>query len=117
MQQLDVVARLFPSILSGEKTSTIRWREARIAPGFMTFVCEGVPDRRALVWVIRCTEMPLAEVAAFLGKEADWPDAVMLQGMRDHYPAIALTDIVQVVEHLTPDETLRQKGRPGDPPT
>lgn len=114
MQQLDVVARLFPLVLSGEKTSTIRWREARIAPGFMTYLCEGEPEKRAVVWVTRCTDMPLSEVAAFLDKRDEWPDDVMLEGMRAHYPEIAPSDVVQVVEHLSPDETLRLKGPPAE---
>jgi hypothetical protein len=33
VQYLTVVARLFPDILEGSKTSTIRWNEASIAPG------------------------------------------------------------------------------------
>lgn len=43
--------------------------------------------------------MPLSSVAAYLGKSANWPDDVMLEGMREHYPAITLSDIVQVIEH------------------
>lgn len=105
MQTLHVVARLFPLVLSGVKTSTIRWRETRIAPGYMTYVCDGGPAKTAVVWVTRCTDLPLSDVAAFLGREADWPDPVMLAGMREHYPEIELADIVQVVEHLTPAQT------------
>ncbi len=99
MQKLHVVARLFPMILSGEKTATIRWREARIAPGPLTYVCAGDPGKQAVVLVTQCTDMPLSQAAAFLGREADWPDAVLLEGMREHYPDIQLTDIVQVIEH------------------
>ena len=50
--------------------------------------------------------MPLCEAAAFLGKTKEWPVDVMLADMRAHYPHIQLTDIVQVVEHYTPDESL-----------
>ena len=32
-QELRVIARLFPAVQSGEKRSTIRWREALIVPG------------------------------------------------------------------------------------
>ena len=109
MQELCVVDRLFPSILSGEKTSTIRWREVRIEPGYMTYICEDDPNKTAVVWVTNCTDVPLSEVAAFVGKETEWPDAVMLEGMRKHYPEIELVDIVQVVEHLTPAQTLQLK--------
>ena len=103
MQTLAVVARLFPLILSGEKTATIRWRETRIAPGPMIYVCDGDPGRTVVVEVTRCTDMPLSEAAAFLGRQEEWPDAVMLSGMREHYPGITLDDMVQVVEHLPPE--------------
>jgi hypothetical protein len=105
MQSLLVVARLFPLIESGEKRSTIRWREQRIEPGLMTYVCQGDVHKTALVHVIRCTDIPLREAAAFLGKQDEWPDAVTLEGMREHYPAIELASIVQIVEHLSPAET------------
>jgi len=103
VQQLALVARLFPSLFSGEKTATIRWREAHIEPGPMTYVCEDDPAKRAVVQVTRCTYMLLAEVATFLDKADLWPDPVMLEGMREHYPEIALTDVVQVIEHLAPE--------------
>ena len=99
MQTLGVVGRLFPLILSGEKTSTIRWREPRIVPGLMTYVSDDDANATAFVNVVRCTDMPLHAVAAFLGKTDEWPDEVLLAGMREHYPAIELTEIVQVIEH------------------
>jgi hypothetical protein len=103
MQSLPVVARLFPLILSGEKTHTIRWREARIVPGPMTYICEDAPEQRVTVEVTRCSDVPLAEAAALVGMEDIWPAPVMLAGMREHYPEIELTDIVQVIEHLPPE--------------
>jgi hypothetical protein len=97
IQSLAVVARLFPLILSGEKTATIRFGEARIAPGPMRYVCAGDPDRTVIVEVVRCTDMPLSEAARFLGREAEWP--------REHYPEIEWGDIVQVIEHRAPAGT------------
>lgn len=105
MQSLGVVPRLFPEIVNGEKRSTIRWREGPIEPGYMLYVCDGAPERTALVWVTAVTTMPLRDTAAYLGRQRDWPDDVMLDGMREHYPAITLDDAVEIVEHLTPDET------------
>jgi hypothetical protein len=113
VQVLGVAKRLFPDVLSGAKTSTIRWRETSIAPGYMTYVCDGEPDQTVMVWVTRCTDMALREAAAFVGRQDEWPDAVMLKGMREHYPAITLDDVVQVVEHLTPLETLARTDFPG----
>jgi hypothetical protein len=105
IQTLEVVGRLFPLVLSGEKTSTIRFREPRIVPGPMRYVCSDDSGKTAVVNVTKCTDMPLASVAAYLGKTDEWPDDVMLSGMREHYPDIELSDIVQVIEHkpLVPD--------------
>lgn len=102
MQELNVVPRLFPAILSGEKRATIRWRERRIVPGTMRYVCEGDASRSVVVQVVRCTDMQLSDVAAYLGREDDWPEPVMLAGMREHYPDIGWFNTVQVIEHLPP---------------
>ncbi len=99
MQSLGVVSRLFPLIVSGEKTSTIRFREIRIVPGPLRYVCDDDAGKTVIVTVTRCTDMPLSSVATYLGKRAEWPDDTMLRGMREHYPEIELTDIVQVIEH------------------
>jgi hypothetical protein len=106
MQKLDVVERLFPLVLTGEKISTIRFGEQHIIVGPMVYWCEGSSTRTATVWVRRCTDMPLFEAAEFLGKTEEWPDEVMLEGMRAHYPGIQLSDTVQVVEHYNPKESL-----------
>ncbi len=110
MQQLPVVERLFPAIVDGTKTSTIRWNECRIETGLMTYLCEGCSGASAVVWVTQCTDLPLSRVAAFLGMEEEWPDAVLLEGMREHYPEIRLTDVVQVVQHLSPAQSLSRLG-------
>ena len=102
MQSLRVVKRLFPQILSGTKTSTIRWREPPITLGPMQYICDSIPDQTVTVNVVRCTNMALSEAAAYLGMSDEWPDDVMLAGMREHYPDIRLTDIVQVIEHDPP---------------
>ena len=113
MQQLGVVARLFPDIEAGRKLSTIRWRESRIVPGHMRYVCDGDPDRTAVVWVTRCTDMPLSQAAAYLGKAEEWPREIMLRGMREHYPRIQWADVVQIVEHLSPAESAARADSPG----
>ena len=105
MQSLKVAGRLFPLVLSGEKTHTIRWRETRIRPGPMRYVSDGDPEKTVVVLVTRCTDVPLSKAATLVGKQDIWPDPIMLSGMREHYPNIELDDIVQVVEHLTPRQT------------
>lgn len=102
IQFLNVVARLYPQILNGEKTSTIRWQEQRIVVGPMRFVCDGNNSKTVKVEVIRCTDMPLSEAASFVGKANEWPDQIMLEGMREHYPSIKLSSIVQVIEYNPP---------------
>ena len=114
MQTLGVVARLFPDIVSGRKTSTIRWRERAIVPGFLRYVCDGAPERMAIVWVTRSTRMPLSAAAAFVGQESAWPRDVMLAGMREHYPDIVWADEVEIIEHLTPQDTLARDDFPAD---
>ncbi len=106
MQKLDVVERLFPLILNGDKTSTIRFRERRIHVGPMVYWSDGCSERTATVWVKRCTDLPLLEVAEYLEKKEEWPDEMMLEGMRVHYPCIQLTDLVQVIEHFSPKQSL-----------
>lgn len=97
-QTLDVVARLWADLLNGEKRSTIRWSEPEIKPGRLRFLCDGQPHVSLDVEVWRVTKLPLSEAARFLGREADWPDQIMLEGMKEHYPNIQLIDIVQIVE-------------------
>lgn len=103
-QTLGVVGRLFPLIVKGEKTSTMRWREHRIAPGLLTFACDDDPRQTVDVEVFQCTDLPLSEAAAFVGRAAEWPDDVMLAGMREHYPEIELTSVVQIVEFHPPKD-------------
>ena len=43
-----------------------------------------------------------------LGKQEEWPDEVLLEGMREHYPEIRLSSEVQLITHLTPAETLQK---------
>jgi hypothetical protein len=102
IQILGVVERLFPHILSGEKTSTIRWQERHIVTGSIKFVSDGNPSQCVEVEVFRCTNMSLSEAASFVGKADEWTDKIMLEGMREHYPDIQLTSIVQVIEYKPP---------------
>jgi hypothetical protein len=102
IQVLGVAERLFLHILSGEKTSTIRWQERHIVAGAMKFVSDGNPSQCVEVEVFRCSDMPLSEAASFVGKADEWPDEIMLEGMREHYPDIQLTSIVQVIEYKPP---------------
>ncbi len=68
----------------------------------MRFVCDEDQEQTIDVEVIRSTHMPLFEVASFVGKTDEWPDQIMLEGMREHYPDIKLSSIVQVIEYRLP---------------
>ena len=46
--------------------------------------------------------MPLSDAASFVGKADEWPDQVMLDGMREHYPEIEILSMVQVIEYKLP---------------
>jgi hypothetical protein len=105
MQQLTLVPRLVPDVRSGAKTSTIRWQEVDIVTGPLKLVNEQDAGDTVIVWVTKIETLRLSEVAVRLGKEAEWPDAVLLAGMREHYPAIRLSSEVQLITHLTPAET------------
>ncbi|MBX3529949.1 MAG: ASCH domain-containing protein [Rhizobiaceae bacterium] len=102
MQLLGVVNRLWEPLVRGEKRSTIRFGEAEIRPGLLRYVNDADPSLTAVVNVTRVSRMKLADAAAFLGRTADWPPQVMLEGMREHYPDIVLDDTVQVIEHSVP---------------
>lgn len=102
MQSLEIVSRLLPEVRSGKKQHTIRWRENKIIPGPMQYV--NVDDRSDTL-VVQVTEvktMPLCSVARYLGRLDEWPDEVLLSGMREHYPDIRLDSQVAVIHHLAP---------------
>ena len=102
MQRLGVVDRLWTPLMAGEKRSTIRFGEPPIVVGPLTYVNDDHPLQTAGVMVTRVTRMKLSDAAAFLGRRDEWPDDVMLEGMREHYPTITLDDEVQVIEHSAP---------------
>ena len=99
MQSLEIVPRLLPDVRSGKKQHTIRWRESRIVPGPMRYVNAQDAEVTLVVQVTAVNTMPLSAVAAYLGKEEEWPDPVLLEGMREHYPGIQLDSEVDVIHH------------------
>jgi len=108
MQHLSIVPRLLPAVRRGEKTHTLRWQEGYIHPGPLRYCNQQNPADTLVVWVTSVETLPLCAAAERLGKQAEWPDDVLLAGMREHYPAIELNSVVQLVHHLTP-EASRQK--------
>jgi hypothetical protein len=102
VQTLKVVPRLMPDIRSGLKLHTIRWRECKILPGAMQYVNMTNAADRLTVWVTKVESMPLSAVADYLNQVEEWPDAILLAGMREHYPEIQLDSVVDVIHHLPP---------------
>lgn len=91
-----------PEVRSGNKRHTIRWREPSVHPGPLLFVSIADPHDVILVQVISVITLPLSRVAAWLDKRQQWPDSVLLAGMREHYPDITLDSQVEVIHHSAP---------------
>ena len=104
MQKLEIVPRLLPDVRAGRKLHTIRWREYEIVPGPMLYVNAQDASDTVMVCVTLVEKMPLSVVAARLDNSAEWPDAVLLEGMREHYPSIKMDSEVAVIHHLPPAE-------------
>ncbi|ORM71108.1 ASCH domain-containing protein [Pantoea rwandensis] len=102
MQSLKIVSRLIPDVRSGKKQHTIRWREEKIIPGPMQYVNADDDTDTFVVQVTKVKTMKLFTVACYLGKLEEWPDDVLLRGMREHYPDIRLDSEVAVIHHLVP---------------
>ena len=103
MQSLMIVPRLLPEVRAGLKLHTISWQEPEILPGPMLYVNLQDAADTVLVVVTHVETMRLFDVASRMGKSAEWPDRVLLQGMREHYPAIVMDSEVMVIYHLPPD--------------
>ncbi|EMH4161171.1 hypothetical protein RJ498_000370 [Pluralibacter gergoviae] len=102
MQRLLIVPRLMPEVRAGKKRHTIRWQEAAIHPGPLLYINTACPDDVVRVTVTHVITLPLSRVAAHLDKTDAWPDSVLLEGMREHYPAIELNSLVEVIHHSAP---------------
>ena len=102
MQSLPIVPRLMTDVRTGAKRHTIRWQERTISPGLMRYVSTEDPNSTATVRVSAVVTMPLSSVACYLGKSDEWPDAVLLEGRREHYPDIQLDSRVEVIHHSAP---------------
>lgn len=103
LQSLEIVPRLLPDVRAGRKLHTVRWRECEIVPGPMLYVNMRDASDTVMVWVTHVEKMPFSDVAARLEKSTDWPDAKLLEGMREHYPRTEIDFEVVVIYHLPPE--------------
>jgi len=83
MQTLHIVPRLMKALRAGKKRHTIRWQEANITPGPLRYISSEDPESVVIVNVERVVTLPLSSVAQYLGKDDEWPDAVLLAGMQE----------------------------------
>ncbi|PNK64935.1 MULTISPECIES: ASCH domain-containing protein [Pantoea] len=102
LQNLEIVPSLLPNVRAGRKRHTIRWREREIVPGPMLYVNAQNAFDRVMVCVTHVEKIPLSNVATRLGKRAEWPNAELLEGMREHYLCIEMDSEVAVIHHLPP---------------
>lgn len=108
MQELELLDRFFPDVFDGVKRRTLRWGDGEIAEGFLLFRASRSPDLKTLVWVTS-VEKHSFETAAPLYQMTV---SELLASMKTHYPAIDGTAELQLVNHLSPKETVAQKGLP-----
>jgi len=109
IQRLELVDRLFRPLFTGEKRSTLRWRkEKKVGEGFLVYEASKNPRWHVLVWVTKISSGPLSSFASAY----DMTPEQLLASMRTHYPNIEMNSDVDLVEHLSPQETLRLHGVP-----
>lgn len=70
-------------------------------PGPMLYVSVQDLFDTVMMCVTQVEKMTLYDVAARPGKSAEWPDAELLEGMREHYPSIEMDSEVTVIHPLS----------------
>lgn len=112
VQRLELVDRLFDDIFSGKKKNTKRYKDKKITEGYLLYEASENNQLRALVWVTNVETMPLFEVVKRVEEERNTSVDDLLRRMRSHYPDISLDTRIEVVMHLTPNETYQKYGVP-----
>lgn len=108
IQTLELADSLFPQLLAGEKTRTLRWREGDVRPGYLLYYSYDNPAWKVLVWVTGCREAPMSEMAPLY----DMSPESLHKAMSRHYSEIEIDSPVTLVEHLTPLQTAEEHGIP-----
>ncbi len=103
-QRMALPESMFSSLIFDATMSTIRWNESFIKPGELVLYSEEKPHIETRVQVTRVTQMPLTQVARFLGKVEEWDEAWLLMDMQRYYPQICSGDNVQVIEFFMLEE-------------
>lgn len=108
IQKLELAKDLFPKMISGAKTNTLRWNEGIIEEGFLLFYAENNINLSATVWVNRVTTSSMKNFACKYNMSAKALHSSMLR----HYPDIKIDSIVSFIEYLSPEKTLKIHGIP-----
>lgn len=112
IQRLELLDRLFDDVFSGKKRNTKRYKDRKIAEGYLLYEASENKNLRALVWVTKVETMPLSQVKEKVEEEKNTSLDDLLSRMRSHYPEISLDTKIEVVMHLTPSETYATYGVP-----
>lgn len=108
IQKLELADDLFPALMRGEKTNTLRWQEGPVQTGYLLFYATHNPDWRAVVWVTGVQACPMNEIAPFYTMSPEELHKAMLR----HYPDIEINSDILFIEHLSPEKTRSFHGIP-----
>lgn len=101
LQRLELADELFPDLMSGKKTDTLRWNEGTFELGYLEFYSKKDISRRATVLVTGIRKGTLSSFARHYGQSVE----LLLLRMQKHYPDITLNDGVTLVEFMSPSDT------------
>lgn len=102
LQRLELAKDLFPSVMNGKKTDTLRWnKEGPFELGFLEFYAEGNPSLKATVLVTGLQKGNMAKFAPRYNMNAEQ----LTESMQKHYPDITIDAPMTLVEFMSPQET------------
>lgn len=101
LQRLELADDLFPDLMSGKKTDTLRWNEGDIELGYLEFYSAGNIGKRATVLVTGIRKGTLESFAKHYSMTAD----ALVTKMKKHYPDITASDKMTLIEFMSPSET------------
>ena len=105
-QWVHLVERRWPTLLNGEKTSTIRLNEGFIHKGFLVYKDCPKEQWAEVVYVTGVYYLPLKQALETEGFDEHTPNVETgLKQMRVHYPDITLETPILLAKHLSVSET------------
>jgi hypothetical protein len=102
LQRLELASDLFPAVMSGKKTDTLRVNdEGPFELGFLEFYSKDNPSLKAQVLITGVQKGTMSKFASRFRVSADQ----LLQQMQKHYPDITIDVPLTLVEFMSPQET------------